>query len=167
MCLGTIRKSPRGVSEKDHMNQKKWPMGQWIINCILRKVSHRGYRESFFAHSCWGTCCTSSFISSLSLLRWLFALLLLGQLRSPWLSEGSIGRPVSSLEQWQGEAGTHHLLGAGSVLSSARAWRSHYLATPHRPKNVGKCYLARGKQSKKINKSNDLELKADISRKQL
>ena len=27
MCLGTIRKSPRGVPGKDHVNQKNWSMG--------------------------------------------------------------------------------------------------------------------------------------------
>lgn len=111
--------------------------------------------------------CTSSFISSLSLLRWLFALLLLGQLRSPWLSEGSIWRPVSSLEQWRGrqEPSICWVQGLSSpqqgpgkaitwpLLIDLKMWES--------------AIWQEANKAKKKNKSNDLEPKADISRKQV
>lgn len=44
----------------------------------------------------------------------------------------------------QGEAGAPRVLGAGPVLSSARAWawQSSYLVIAHTANNVGKKYLA-------------------------
>lgn len=97
--------------------------GQWS----LREKMQQG-----FLHQTKPLCsCTSSCFSSLPLLRWLFALLLLEQLKFLWPGKGAIAG-VHELPQVVPRGGrTPWLMGSGLVIPSARALQSSYLVTAH------------------------------------
>lgn len=118
-----------------------------------------------FLHQTKPLCsCTSSCFSSLPLLRWLFALLLLEQLKFLWPGKGAIAG-VHELPQVVPRGGrTPWLMGSGLVIPSARALQSSYLVTAHIAKwerNIRQHRQTEGK------KTDELELEADISKKQV